>query len=120
MLVIGTYTKSPTFLILIVTNSFDDEDIQALTFFLEFFAQYLLLFHIYNIDVTMMLPAKNIAVQSMVNNCCSPIVLLFCDPNGQWKMHLLKTRLKCNKKRIEWQNIETSIEGFNYGFGILL
>ncbi len=120
MLVIGMYTKSPTFLILIVTNSFDDEDIQALTFFLEFFAQYMLLFHIYNIDVTMMLPAKNIAVQSMVNNCCSPIVLLFCDPHGQWKMHLLKTWLKCNKKRIELQNIETSIEGFNYGFGILL
>ncbi len=71
MLVIGMYTKSPTFLILIVTNSFDDEDIQALTFFLEFFAQYMLLFHIYNIDVTMMLPAKNIAVQSMVNNCSS-------------------------------------------------
>lgn len=91
MLVIGMYTKSPTFLILIVRNSFDDEGIHALTFFLEFFAQYMLLFHIYNIDVTMMLPAKNIAVQSMVNNCCSPIILLFCDPNGQWKMHLLKT-----------------------------
>jgi hypothetical protein len=91
MLVIGMYTKSPTFLILIVTNNFDDEDIQALTFFLEFFAQYMLLFHIYNIDVTMLLPAKNTAVQSMVNNCCSPIVLLFCDPNGQWKMYLLKT-----------------------------
>lgn len=60
MLVIGMYTKSQTFLILIVTNSFDDEDIQALTFFLEFFAQYMLLFHIYNIDVTTMLPAKNI------------------------------------------------------------
>jgi hypothetical protein len=57
-----------------------------------------------------MLLAKNIAVQSMVNNCCSPIVLLFCDLNGQWKTYW-KLDESAIKKELSGKTLRPLLKG---------